>query len=96
MAAIAPELTTLDALRDFVHETLCAKENLLRAESRMHELALRKGETVCGVQFFVHGPRLVRLSAVWSADQNVLYCYDTNGERYLKLQLAQPIPFSAN
>ncbi|MFV0443772.1 MAG: hypothetical protein ACK5Q5_09400 [Planctomycetaceae bacterium] len=96
MTTDTPELTTLDELRSFVHETLCAKENLLLSESRLHELALRKGESVCGVQFFVHGPRLVRLSAVWSADHNTLYCYDTNGERYLKLQLTHPIPFSAN
>jgi hypothetical protein len=96
MTAQTSSPATLDELRNLVHETLCARENLLRAESRMHEFALRKGDAVCGVQFFVHGPRLVRLSAVWSADQNMLYCYDTNGERYLKLQLQHPIPFSVN
>lgn len=96
MTSTAPELTTLIELRDFVHETLCARENLLRGESRLHELVLRKGESPCGMQFFVHGPRLVRLSAVWSADQNTLFCYDANGERYLKLQLSHPIPFSTN
>ena len=96
MTSAAPQLTSLAALRDFVHETLCARENLLREESRMHELTLRKGATLCGMQFFVHGPRLVRLSAVWTADQNLLYCYDANGERYLKLQLSHPIPVNEN
>ena len=95
MIATQPEPQTLDELRRFVHETLCARENLLREESRLHELALRKGEETCGMQFFVHGPRLVRLSAVWSRDHNTLYCYDTNGERYLKVQLTHPIAASA-
>jgi hypothetical protein len=96
MTATTAEPRTLDELRDLVHETLCARENLLIDESPLKELALKKGDAVCGFQFFVQGPRLVRLSAVWSADQNLLYCYGTDGERYLKVQLTHPIPLSLN
>ncbi len=96
MTDTLPEPQTLDDLRRLVHHTLCARENLLLEESPLYESVLRKGETVCGLQFFVQGPRLVRLSAVWSMQQNLLYCYDTQGERYLKRQLSHPIPFSAN
>jgi hypothetical protein len=88
----APEINSLQELRSFVHTTLCEKENLLEDQSRLQELVLVRDGRECGMQFFVHGPRLVRLGAVWAADQNVLYFYDAKGERYLKLQLLSHIP----
>jgi hypothetical protein len=33
----------------------------------------------------------VRLGAIWAADRNILYFYDARGERYLKLELKEPI-----
>jgi hypothetical protein len=87
MAHAPPPITTLDELRAFVHATLCEKENLLADQSRLQEFTLLRGDKDCGLQFFVHGPRLVRLGAIWAADQNVLYFYDARGERYAKVQL---------
>lgn len=95
MTETLPEPQTLDELRTFVHHTLCARENLLLEESPLRELVLHKGDAPCGLQFFVQGPRLVRLSAVWSADQNLLYCYDADGQRYLKQTLRHSIRLSA-
>ena len=40
-----------------------------------------------GLQFSLHGPRSVRLGAIWAADQNMIYFYDTRGNRYMKLRL---------
>jgi hypothetical protein len=93
MTSAASSPSTLDELRAFVHATLCAKENLLPEESRMQELVLFRDGRACGLQFFVHGPRLVRLGAIWTADQNTVYLYDARGERYDRLPLARPIPF---
>lgn len=95
MTDAPPPIATLDELRAFVHATLCEKENLLPDQSRLQEFKLLRGERDCGLQFFVHGPRLVRLGAIWAADQNVLYLYDARGERYAKVQLDRRIATAA-
>lgn len=89
-SVIAPsDITTIAELRDFVHATLCLKENLVSDQFQMIERELTKNDRPCGMQFTIHGPRQVRLSAVWASDLNILYFYDTSGVRYLKVQLRQ-------
>jgi len=84
-------LETLDELREFVHATLCEKENLLAAQFRLREAALMMRGRPCGMEFTVKGPRSIRLGAIWASDQNIVNFYDTQGERYLKVKLARPI-----
>ncbi len=87
---VRPEaISTLSELRGFVHQTLCEKENLVPEQFRMREMELRRTGKSCGIQFSLHGPRQVRLSAVWAADKNQLYFYDTAGIRFRKVQLDQ-------
>ncbi len=80
-------LFSLDELREYVHETLCRRENLLREQSPLCELPLLRDGKYCGAQFTVQGPRALRLSAIWALDLNVIYFYDSRGERYLKMPL---------
>lgn len=91
MTDATPSLHSLDDLRAYVHATLCEKENLLPEQSRLVEYQLEQAGRNCGLQFYVHGPRLVRLGAIWVADQNLLYFYDARGERYGKLKLEKRI-----
>jgi hypothetical protein len=87
-AGIAPsEISTIEDLREFVHATLCSKENLVADQFKMIERELKKNGRPCGIQYTIHGPRQVRLSAVWASDRNLLYFYDTSGVRYLKVPL---------
>ncbi|MBC8291033.1 MAG: hypothetical protein H8E37_12025, partial [Planctomycetes bacterium] len=95
MAAVAETISTIDELRDFVHLTLCAKENLVEEQFQLQERDLKKLGKPCGLQFSLFGPRQVRLSAVWASDRNVLYFYDTRGTRYLKVQLRHRIAVEA-
>ena len=84
------ELTDLQTTADllaFVHHELCRKENLLEESFRTRMMVLRKSGELCGLQFSLQGPRCVKLSAVWAADQNVVYFYDTQGQRYRKERL---------
>jgi hypothetical protein len=78
---------TLDELRRFVHQTLCAKENLLVDQFAMTEVRLTNGSGPCGIQFCLRGPRNVCLGAIWAVDRNVVYLYDARGTRYAKLRL---------
>lgn len=87
-AGMSPsDISTLEDLREFVHATLCAKENLVSDQFQMIERELTKNGRPCGIQYTIHGPRQVRLSAVWASDRNLLYFYDTSGVRYLKVPL---------
>ncbi len=89
-------ITTLEELRDFVHETLCHRENLVRDQFQMIEMELKKSGRACGLQFSIHGPRQVRLSAVWASDRNHVFFYDASGVRFKKIELAQRIAVVAD
>jgi len=81
------DIRNVDDLHQFVHEALCEKENLLENQFETHRSMLHKSEKVCGIHFALKGPRNLRLSAVWSADQNTVLFYDAKGERYSKTAL---------
>lgn len=78
---------TLDDLRAYIHRTLCEKENLLTEQFTMTEMHLTRRSRECGLQFSLHGPRSVRLGAIWASDHNSVYFYDAGGERYAKVRL---------
>jgi len=80
---------TLDDLRAFIHGRLCEKENLLAEAFTMTEMRLTRRSRDCGLQFSLHGPRNVRLGAIWASDHNVVYLYDAQGVRYEKIRLKQ-------
>ncbi len=82
-----PAIESLEALREFIHITLCEKENLVREQFAMSEMPLVLYGAPCGLQFTIRGPRSIRLSAVWASDPNMVYFYDARGERFSKLQL---------
>ncbi|RLS44694.1 MAG: hypothetical protein DWH81_00390 [Planctomycetota bacterium] len=85
-------ILTLDELRHYVHAQLCAKESLLEDQFKTREDPLMMRGRLCGRQFQLHGPRSIRLGAIWASDQNLIYFYDTQGERYQKVRLSSPIP----
>lgn len=87
------DIQSPDELGVYVHNELCRKENLLAEMFTTRTCVLRRGGEVCGLQFALQGPRCVKLTAVWAADQNVVYFYDTRGQRYLKEKLAKRLVF---
>jgi hypothetical protein len=89
MQVAVENIKTLDDLRRFVHEVLCSKENLMAEEYGLTEKRMVRGGQFCGLQFCVRGPRSVRLTAIWTADQNVVYLYDAKGVRYAKIRLTR-------
>lgn len=82
-------LRCLDDLRAFVHTTLCNRENILPDQFALTETQITRGGQTCGLQFCLHGPRSVRLAAIWVADHNMIYFYDARGSRFLKIRLKQ-------
>lgn len=88
---------TLAELEQFVHQSLCQKENLIPEQFPLETRSLQRVDQFCGLEFTLYGPRQIRLGAVWAADINTLYLYDARGSRYetvkfLKRLVTEPLP----
>ena len=86
---------SVEALHAFVHQTLCASENLLEDQFRTRQLPLFSNGQLCAVEYSLAGPRAIRLGAIWAVDPNVLYFYDASGERTNKIRLTSRPPVDA-
>jgi hypothetical protein len=82
-------IQTLDELREYVTETLCERYQLDTDAFPMTEQILVRAGTPCGIYFCLHGPRSVKVSAIWETDRNTILFYDSSGERFDKIQLAE-------
>jgi hypothetical protein len=91
MSLTPNDLKTTNDVSQFIHEQLCEKENLVIGQFTLSETPLTKRDNLCGIQYLLHGPRSVKLGAVWACDTNVIYLYDATGERYQKVQLRNRI-----
>lgn len=80
---------TLDDLVAYVHQVLCDKDSLDPAQTPLLRTPLRKGARECGIVFHVEGPRLLRTSAIWSADDDRVIFYDSSGMRFLNARLSE-------
>jgi hypothetical protein len=90
--SISPsEIRTVDQLKDFIHISLCRRENLLEHHFPMTELELKQNGTRCGIQFVLHGPRSVKLAAVWAEPKNEILLYDATGKRFSRIRLPNPV-----
>ncbi len=85
------DVRSFDQLRVFVHVALCRKENLLEHHFPMTELELRQNGTRCGFHFVLHGPRSVKLAAVWSSASNEVLFYDATGNRFGRIRLPNKV-----
>ncbi|GAB6167204.1 hypothetical protein JCM19992_32040 [Thermostilla marina] len=89
MSRPCARLTTIEELREYVYHTLCEHDFLQPDYFPMTERMLfRKGKP-CGIFFCVHGPRAVKLTAIWETEQNQILFYGSTGERFLVVQLAE-------
>ncbi|MGL4941935.1 MAG: hypothetical protein ACRC46_01945 [Thermoguttaceae bacterium] len=83
-----PSLDSTDELARFVYNTLCRDHELLPDAFPTSEATLRRGrDCECGKMFTLHGPRSVKLTAIWEQDQNRVLFYGPTGKRYLQVLL---------
>ena len=78
----------LEAVREYVREELCEKNQLEKDAFHMSERVLTRNGKACGFYFCIYGPRSVRLTAVWDLQSGVLFFYDSLGRRVAN----RPIP----
>lgn len=80
---------SLDDLSDYVNETLCYHEQLETGCFQLTQRTLYRGDRPCGIFFCLHGPRQVKLTAIWASDRNVIFFYGATGERYHTVSLSE-------
>jgi hypothetical protein len=89
MGSAVVALPTVEQLAGFVHAALCEKDALDPAQTPLFRTPLRKGGRTCGLVLHVEGPRLLRTSAVWSADDDRIIFYDSTGLRFREVRLSE-------
>lgn len=80
---------TLDDLTGYVHRSLCEQDALDPTQSPLRKSALARAGRPCGMLFHVEGPRMLRTSAVWAADENRVLFYDSTGQRVREVTLSE-------
>lgn len=89
MACPTPEeIRDLRDLRNFVHGRICHHYQLEFGAFTMTERILVRAGRPCGLFFCVHGPRSVKLTAIWEMERNTILFYGSAGERVERTQLA--------
>ena len=81
-------LQDLDDLRQYVHKMICHQNELELDVFDITERRLTRRGRPCGMLFCLHGPRSVKLTAIWETDRNTILFYGCTGERRLKIKLA--------
>lgn len=85
------QLNSVDQLREFVLRTLCQQNDLEMDVFPATELVLVRRDRPVGLQFCLHGPRNVRLMAIWEFDQQSILFYGSSGQRLGRVQLQRAV-----
>ena len=88
MQAIPVQISSLKDLRDYVQYELCQQNELEVGAFHFTERVLEKGGMPCGIFFCLHGPRSVKLVAIWETSRNTILFYGSSGERVQRIQLS--------
>lgn len=88
MAAVVA-FAAMEELASYVHQVLCDRDALDHQQTPLFRTPLNRGDRSCGVVFHVEGPRLMRNSAVWSADDDRIIFYDSTGTRFQEVNLSE-------
>jgi hypothetical protein len=89
MSANPLHIQDLSDLQQYVHHTICHQNQLEPGAFEITQRILVRGERPCGIFFCLHGPRSVKLTAIWETDRNTVLFYSSSGERVQKTQLVQ-------
>ncbi len=81
--------SALEELAAYIHSVLCDKDSLDPKQTPLFRTPLKKRGRDCGLVFHVEGPRLLRTSAVWSADADRIIFYDSTGTRFHVAEIAE-------
>lgn len=78
---------SMDELTGFVHQKMCAFDNLDPSQCPLYSAGILRAGRPCGMFFRVKGPRLLKSHAVWSTTEKRILFYDSKGERVAEVML---------
>lgn len=78
---VSARVCSLQDLRNYIEITICQFNQLEPRVFQMTERVLRRQGQPCGMYFCLHGPRSVKLAAIWETDKNTILFYGSRGER---------------
>ena len=81
-------------LRQFISHTLCQENDIETGAFQITERILMRREQPCGIFFCLHGPRNVKLTAIWETDKNTILFYGSTGEKFQKTKQSYLITMS--
>lgn len=84
------ELNEMGQLRKYVSRTLCHENNIEVGVFQITERLLKRRGQPCGIYFCLHGPRSVKLTAIWETEKNTILFYGSTGERFKQTKLNDP------
>jgi hypothetical protein len=80
-------LQNLQEIRQYVSTTLSQIDLLQPGHFQLSERLLARDGKPCGLYFCLHGPREIRLTAIWETDSNTILFYGCSGQRIGRTQL---------
>ena len=80
---------SMEELRRYVADTLSNLELLKSDQFQLSQRILHRDGKPCGIHFCLHGPRALRLSAIWETDQNSILFYGSCGRRLHRTKLVK-------
>ncbi|GIW90114.1 MAG: hypothetical protein KatS3mg109_0546 [Pirellulaceae bacterium] len=89
MQGEAIRIDSLEDLRRYVHEMICQLNDLEPGRFSMTERILLRQHKPCGIYYCLHGPRNVKLTAIWETDRQTILFYGSDGQRQLRTQLVR-------
>jgi hypothetical protein len=82
-------LPTFAKLRDYIHRLLCSCDRLDPGQTPMQQALLIRAGKPCGMTFQVEGPRMLRIYAIWAAQEKRILFYDSTGNRFAETRLVK-------
>lgn len=84
------EIGNYQQLKQLVSHTLCRQNDFEEGIFQLTERLLKKGDQICGIFFCLHGPRSVKLTAIWELESNTILFYGAAGERFQRIWINAP------
>jgi hypothetical protein len=94
MLASSMNLGSLEELREFVAESLARLESLRVDQCPLTQRILYRLGRPCAIEFILHGPRQLCLSAIWETERNTILFYGSNGQRIGRTTLRRALRLS--
>jgi len=82
-------LPTRETLCAFVRRLLCDYDRLDPSQTPFFVAPMSRAGRPCGLMFHVEGPRLLKTSALWVADEHRILFYDSQGLRFHEAKLSE-------